>query len=119
VNRSFEKARSRTDQPTTHGPLLTRPSLDGQVVVLTGGASGIGAATVRLLHSKGAKVIFGDVNAAGAEEVIKATSSDSVHFQKCDASNYGDNLALFKMALQKYGRVNHAVANAGLIEQGH
>ena len=38
---------------------------------------------------------------------------------KCDASNYGDNLALFKTALQKYGQIDHAVANAGLIEQGH
>ena len=61
----------------------------------------------------------GDINAAGAAEVIKSTSSETVHFVKCDASNYGDNLVLFKTALQKYGRVDHAVANAGLIEQGH
>jgi NAD(P)-dependent dehydrogenase (short-subunit alcohol dehydrogenase family) len=94
-------------------------SLNGKAVVLTGGASGIGAETVKLLHSKGAKVLFGDVNAAGAAEVIKATSSDTVHFQRCDASSYGDNLELFKTAMQKYGRVDHAVANAGLIEQGH
>jgi NAD(P)-dependent dehydrogenase (short-subunit alcohol dehydrogenase family) len=94
-------------------------SLNGRVVVLTGGASGIGAATVKLLHSKGAKVIFGDVNERGAEEVIKATSSATVQFLKCDASKYSDNLALFKTALHQYGHVDHAVANAGLIEQGY
>jgi NAD(P)-dependent dehydrogenase (short-subunit alcohol dehydrogenase family) len=57
-------------------------SLSGKVVVLTGGTNGIGAATVKPFHSKGAKVIFGDVDAAGAEEVIEQTSSEIVHFQK-------------------------------------
>jgi len=87
--------------------------------VLTGGSTGIGAATVKLLHSHGAKVIFGDVNVAAAEETVTATSAETVHFQKCDASSYKDNLALFKTALDKYGRVDHAIANAGLIEQGN
>lgn len=94
-------------------------SLNGRVVVLTGGASGIGAATIKLLHSKGAKVIFGDINEAGAEQVIKATSSETVQFLKCDVSKYSDNLALFKTALHKYEHVDHAVANVGLIEQGY
>lgn len=58
-------------------------------------------------------------NTARAEEVIKATSAETVHFQKCDASNYADNVVLFKTALQKYGHIDHAVANAGLMEQGH
>jgi NAD(P)-dependent dehydrogenase (short-subunit alcohol dehydrogenase family) len=93
-------------------------SLSGKVVVLTGGANGIGAATVKLFHSQGAKIVFGDVNIAGAEEVIKQTSSETVHFQKCDVSDYDDNLALFKTALQKYGHIDHAVANAGIVEQG-
>jgi NAD(P)-dependent dehydrogenase (short-subunit alcohol dehydrogenase family) len=88
------------------------------VVVLTGCANGIGAATVKLFHSKDAKIVFGEVNVAGAEEVIKQTPSESVHFQKCDAGDYGDNLALFKTALQKYGHIDHAVANAGIIKQG-
>jgi len=92
-------------------------SLSGKVVVLTGGSNGIGAATVKLFHSKGAKVIFGDANAAGTEEVIKQTSSETVHFQECNASDYADNLALFQAALQKYGHIDHAVANAGIIEQ--
>ena len=93
--------------------------LNGKVVVLTGGSTGIGAATVKLLHSHGAKVVFGDVNLAAAEETVKATSSETVHFQKCDVTSYKDNLALFKTALDKYGQVDHAIANAGLIEYGN
>ena len=33
-------------------------------------------------------------------------------------SDYADNLALFQTALQKHGHIDHAVANAGIIEQG-
>lgn len=39
-------------------------------------------------------------------------------FVQTDVTNYGDNVALFKTARQKYGRVDHAVAIAGIIEQG-
>ncbi|KAE8406395.1 hypothetical protein BDV37DRAFT_270001 [Aspergillus pseudonomiae] len=91
--------------------------LRDSVVVLTGGATGIGAATVRLLHSYGAKVIFGDINTEAAKTVVYSTSPDTIHFVETDVRSYEDNLALFKYALSKYGRVDHAIANAGTLEQ--
>ena len=101
------------------GDSLHFKSLTGAVVVLTGGSSGIGAATVRQLYSYGAKVIFGDLAATrtAAEALIASTSAESVHFLPTDVRNYEDNLALFKFALKQYGRVDHAIANAGLQEQ--
>jgi NAD(P)-dependent dehydrogenase (short-subunit alcohol dehydrogenase family) len=108
-----------------HPADLSTAILKDKVVVLTGGASGIGAATVTLFHSLGAKVIFGDVNTLDADTLVESlakksppTDDPGVHFLNCDVRSYADNLALFKIAMDKYGRVDHAVANAGVSEQG-
>lgn len=83
-----------------------------------GGASGIGAATVSLLHAHGALVIFGDISFS-AGEAIQRRLGPTVHFVRCDVSNYTENVLLFKTALSIYGRVDHAIANAGVTEVGN
>jgi NAD(P)-dependent dehydrogenase (short-subunit alcohol dehydrogenase family) len=99
-------------------------NLRDKVIVLTGGATGIGAATVSHFCSLGAKVIFGDINVPQAESLVqtlahRSPSSDDpgVHFLKCDVRSHADNLALFKLAMNKYGRIEHAIANAGVMEE--
>jgi len=96
-------------------------TLQDMVVVLTGGSTGIGAATVTLFHSLGARVVFGDVNSSAAETVLSAlppaSSTPVPIFVPCDVTTYSDNVRLFKTALSAYGRVDHAVANAGLVER--
>jgi len=94
-------------------------SLRGKVVVLTGGANGIGAATVRLLFEAGASVVFGDMDTKNGELLVEDIKSQEVHFMKTDASKYEDNLALFKTAYQKFGKVDHAMSIAGIVEQGN
>ena len=74
---------------------------------------------MKLFYSNGAKVVFGDLDTALAEEVVKATSSNSVHFIQCDVRNYADELALFKAALERYGKVDYAIANAGVFEKAN
>ena len=93
--------------------------LKGKVVVLTGGANGIGASTVQLLHKAGASVVFGDLSTSAADKLISSLNSpDTVTFLKTDVTKYADNIALFKTALKKHGRVDHAIAVAGIIEAG-
>jgi NAD(P)-dependent dehydrogenase (short-subunit alcohol dehydrogenase family) len=99
-------------------PDLTKfPNLKDKVVVLTGGANGIGAATVSQLHSAGAKIIFGDFDVARGNALATSLGPD-VTFQQINVSIYNDNLGLFKLALQKYGRVDHIIAVAGVGEKG-
>ncbi|KAK5167778.1 uncharacterized protein LTR77_007477 [Saxophila tyrrhenica] len=96
-------------------------ALADRVVVLTGGALGVGASLVRLLHASGAHVFFGDVldepGSALAQE-LSANSKTHVKYIHCDVTSYDQNLALFDEALKTCGRIDHAVANAGLGEQG-
>jgi NAD(P)-dependent dehydrogenase (short-subunit alcohol dehydrogenase family) len=116
---------SRGDMASFNPADISTAILKDKVVVLTGGSSGIGAATVALFHSLGAKVIFGDVNSQDGDMLVESLAKNSpssddpgVHFLQCDVRSYADNLALFKAAMDKYGRVDHAVANAGVSEQG-
>jgi 3-hydroxybutyrate dehydrogenase len=48
---------------------------DGKVAIVTGGASGIGAATARLLADRGRSVAVADLNGAGAETVASEIRS--------------------------------------------
>ncbi|KAL9108061.1 MAG: hypothetical protein Q9227_007167 [Pyrenula ochraceoflavens] len=93
-------------------------NLKDKVVVITGGASGIGAASVTLFHEHGARVIFGDVATKPGED-LQNRLGNGAHFVKCDVGKYSDNLLLFKTAREKYGHVDHAVANAGVPEIGN
>ena len=63
------------------------PSLAGRVVLITGGASGIGAAFVRAFATQGARVAFLDIDASAGEALVRdvATSSGSAPlFVPCD-----------------------------------
>ncbi|KAF2103350.1 NAD(P)-binding protein [Rhizodiscina lignyota] len=97
-------------------PLLLLMS--GYLSVYTGGATGIGAATVRILANAGANVIFGDVNKDAAEKLTSELNSKDVTFLPTDVTNYADNLKLFRTAIDKYGRVDHGIPCAGIIEKG-
>ncbi|KKK24443.1 hypothetical protein ARAM_006071 [Aspergillus rambellii] len=90
--------------------------LRGKVIVLTGGANGIGAATVDLLYENGALVVFGDLD-ADAGKKVEARYPERVQFVSTDVSIYSSLLNLFHAAYAKYHRVDHAFSIAGVSEQ--
>lgn len=101
-------------------PPSPSPNLQDKVLVLTGGALGVGAQIVRLAHAAGAHVFFGDVLVTPGQELAASLASGpTVHFQKCGVTSYQDTLALFEAAYKAFGRVDHAVANAGIGERGN
>lgn len=57
--------------------------------------------------------MFGDVLEEPSRQ-LESELSPNAHFVKCDASSYSDQLALFKSAHEKYGKVDIVVANAGI-----
>lgn len=85
----------------------------GKVAIVTGGASGIGAATCRRLTAEGAKVVVADVNLAPAEALAKELGNEAMAFQ-FDA---GDVLSVEKLVaatFARYGRIDVLHNNAAI-----
>lgn len=91
-------------------------SFQDKVVVVTGGASGIGEASAKLLASKGAKVVIGDVSdAAGARVVSEIESAGgTASYLHVDVSVAADTEALVAFAVETYGGLHLAANIAGL-----
>ncbi|HTC60011.1 MAG TPA: SDR family oxidoreductase [Solirubrobacteraceae bacterium] len=83
---------------------------EGKTALVTGGASGIGAATVRLLAAEGARVAIGDVNEDGAREI--AGELDGVGC-KLDVTDVASVRAAVATVEEQLGPVDVLVNNAG------
>jgi len=93
----------------------------GKVILITGGASGFGAAFVRHWAKHGATVIVGDINVAKGDAICRDinkqnTGGNKVHFVYCDVTNWQSQVDLFKKAvtLSPHGGLDVVVANAGI-----
>ncbi len=69
--------------------------IEGKVFIVTGGASGLGAGTVRMLTRNGAKVVIADVQAELGEQVAKELAQQ---FVRCDVSSEDDGKAVVAAA---------------------
>ena len=88
--------------------------LDGKVAVITGGASGIGLASGRLLAEQGAVVFLLDINDDG--EGAAASIADcrgTAHFIKCDVTSAIDCCRAVSEIEGKHGRIDILFNNAG------
>ena len=59
--------------------------LDGQRAFITGGGSGIGRATARLMAAEGARVAVADIDGDAAEQVAKEIDGEAFHVDVTDA----------------------------------
>ena len=90
--------------------------LKDKVAVITGGASGIGAATARLFVSEGAKVVLVDLNeekGKAFEVELKALDAEAL-FIKADITSEDEVASIFKQAIDTFGKVDIVFNNAGI-----
>ena len=75
------------------------------VAVITGGASGIGAATAEKLLSEGAYVVLGDIQEQAGAEMVAALG-DRCRFKLCDVTSENQVEALIQSAVDEFGRID-------------
>ncbi len=83
-----------------------------KTVMMTGGASGIGRATVLMLAKEGARVLLADVNEAGANETIKMAGGAPVEFLRLELTDGASVDACAKAALERAGGKIDVFVNA-------
>lgn len=91
--------------------------MKGKVVLVTGGAAGIGKATALRFAEEGATVIICDVNEASGQEAVKLFG-DKVAFYKVDVANRAEVQKWIEDVIAKYGHVDVLVNNAGVLRDG-
>jgi NAD(P)-dependent dehydrogenase (short-subunit alcohol dehydrogenase family) len=92
--------------------------LAGKVAIVTGGASGMGRATVMKFLAEGAKVVVADLNEQNGAETIAVAKAqghvDKIAFVRCDVASEADVAALVDEAEKRFGRLDIAYLNAGV-----
>lgn len=89
-----------------------------QVAVVIGGSGAIGAATVRMLAARGARVIAGFYQHADAAQAVAATCNadrDQVRVHQVDVRDQASVNALFDTVMAAYGRLDVAISCAGAL----
>jgi NAD(P)-dependent dehydrogenase (short-subunit alcohol dehydrogenase family) len=90
--------------------------LEGKTAIITGGASGIGEASVKVFAREGAMITIADINEAQGEKLarmIKEMGSDAL-FVRTDISSREDVEMMVKKTVEHFGRLDCAFNNAGL-----
>ena len=88
---------------------------EGKVIVVTGGASGIGRGIVERFAREGARVVLIDIDEAGAREVA-APLGDRALVIRADVTSEADLERATRAAVERFGRLDVMVNNVGIIQ---
>jgi NAD(P)-dependent dehydrogenase (short-subunit alcohol dehydrogenase family) len=88
--------------------------LDGKIAVITGGAGGIGFAAASLFVSEGAKVLIVDVNEEALKKSVAALGTGVADYFVADVSTVEGNQGMVQKAVDRFGRIDVFLANAGI-----
>jgi NAD(P)-dependent dehydrogenase (short-subunit alcohol dehydrogenase family) len=92
--------------------------LAGKVAIVTGGASGMGRASVMRFLAEGAKVVVADLNEANGAETLAVAKAqghaDAIAFVRCDVAKEADVAAVVAETVKRFGRLDIAYLNAGV-----
>ncbi len=92
----------------------------GKVVVVTGAASGFGAAIAKRFAGEGASIVVADINEAGGKQVVEAIESDGGRalFARTDVSRSEEVAAMVDVAVRRFDGLDVLVNNAGFSHLG-
>lgn len=93
--------------------------LDGRVIIVTGGAQGIGKAYCEALANEGAKIVVADLNAEAAGAFVRALGEDGKDAMAVtvDVSNPDDAERMARETLARFGRIDGLVNNAAIYQR--
>jgi NAD(P)-dependent dehydrogenase (short-subunit alcohol dehydrogenase family) len=94
--------------------MTTGTRYTGKVALVTGGASGLGEATARLLVAEGGRVVIADYGEERGRKVADSLG-DAALFARCDVTVEDDVAAAVDAAVDRWGRLDGAFANAGIV----
>lgn len=85
---------------------------NGEVVVVTGAASGIGQAAAELMHARGARVVIADINGEAAREVATTLGPGALAVA-VDVSDRDSVVSLVERTVERFGGIDVLCNNAG------
>ncbi|KDP36170.1 hypothetical protein JCGZ_08814 [Jatropha curcas] len=97
--------------------VLSQQRLAGKVAIITGGASGIGASTVKLFHENGAKVVIADIQDNLGEAIVSKLGGNNISYMHCDVGKEDGIINLIDTTISKYGELDIMYNNAGIIDK--
>jgi len=94
--------------------------LKDQVVLVTGGARGIGKAIAENFAKRGAHLVIADISLSSADETAKEIAASGVRTLalSLDVSKSGDVTAAFEQIMKEFGRIDVVINNAGITKDG-
>ena len=84
-------------------------------IIVTGAASGFGRLVSQKAAQMGAFLTCADVNETGLKETVDSMSQGHVQILKADVTNYSDMVAVAKLAIDTYGKIDVILNNAGIM----
>ncbi|MFW5986435.1 MAG: SDR family NAD(P)-dependent oxidoreductase, partial [Halanaerobiales bacterium] len=90
--------------------------LKDKIVIITGGAAGIGKKTAELFAHEGAKVVIADYDRKAGEKT--ASSIEGIEYIFVDVADFDSAESLIVETVKKYGRLDILINNAGITADG-
>src|SRR5450755_3130576 len=103
--------------PSKRNSEMSDDLMTGKVVVVTGGAAGIGRATAVAFARRGASVVIGDIDGARAEEIAASISASGGEASsvRVDVTKSAEVQNMIASTIGRYGGLDYAFNNAGFV----